>query len=44
MLAIFIILEMSGIVIRSTVCMRTMVGKDCGWQSNYSDEVEVWNK
>jgi len=21
-----------------------MAKKDCGWQNNYNDEVEVWNK
>jgi hypothetical protein len=41
MLAIFVVLEMSRIFIRVVVCMRTMAKKDCGWQNNYSDEVEV---
>jgi hypothetical protein len=42
MLAIFfVVLEMSGVVTRLAVCMRTMAERDCGWQSNYSDAVEA---
>jgi hypothetical protein len=42
MLAIFVIvLEMSRIIIRLAMCMRTMVERNCGWQINYSDTMEA---
>jgi hypothetical protein len=42
MLAIFVIvLEMSGIVVRWAMCMRTMVEIDCGWKNNYSDAIKA---
>jgi hypothetical protein len=42
MLVIFIVvLEMSRIVIRLAMCMRTMAKRNCGWQNNYNDEVKV---
>jgi hypothetical protein len=42
MLAIFVtVLEMSIIVIRWAMCMKTMDKRDCGWQNNYNDVVEA---
>jgi hypothetical protein len=42
MLSIFVIvLEMSRIIIRLAMCMRTMVERGCGWQINYIDTMEV---
>jgi hypothetical protein len=36
-----IVLEMSRIIIRLAMCMRIMVERDCGWQTNYSDAMEA---
>jgi hypothetical protein len=42
MLAIFVIvLEMSRIVIRWAMCMKTMDKRDCGWQNNYNDAIKA---
>jgi hypothetical protein len=42
MLAIFVeVSEMSRIVIRLVLCVKTMVKRDCGWQKNYNDAIEA---